>query len=248
MLLRREDEGVLAIGQLSHAWLSGQLARAWGNKRFLGPDPREEIALGAEQHDIGWAQFDLKPGISAHSGLPRSFLETSVEQHLAIWSAAPDRLLSMSEHAALVVSLHGSALSELRLHVAAGGGTLLEAHIAAEHQRQARLRRRLGLSEQQTRLIQRQMWTWDGLSLALCHGWDRFTARDVPQSGGLAELELRGAADGTIVLDPWPFSVPSVEVRCEGRRLAESYESEDVMQRNLEAAAPVTLVIRLVAP
>lgn len=247
MLLRRDDEGVLAIGQLSHAWLSGQLARAWGNERFPGPHPREEIALGAEQHDIGWAMFDLQPGINPQAGLPRSFLETSVEEHLAIWSSAPDRLLSVSEHAALVVSLHGSALSELRLRAATGSGTLLTAHIAAEHDRQARLRSRLGLSEQQTRVIQRQMWTWDGMSLALCHGWDPFTAHDVPGSGGLGALELRGADDGPIVVDPWPFSVTTLEVRCEGRRLAESYEDADAMQRGLEEAPSVTLVFRLVA-
>ena len=30
VLLRADDEGVVAIGQASHAWLSGQLARAWG--------------------------------------------------------------------------------------------------------------------------------------------------------------------------------------------------------------------------
>lgn len=247
MLLRRDEEGVLAIGQLSHAWLSGQLARAWGNERFPGPDPREEIALGAEQHDIGWAQFDLAPGISARSGLPRSFLETSVEEHLEIWSGAPDRLLSVSEHAALVVSLHGGALSELRLQAAADGEHLLRQHIAAEHERQARLRQRLGISEEQTRLIQRQMWTWDGLSLALCHGWDPFAAHEVPERDGLGEVELRIAGDGSITLDPWPFSVPTVEVRCEGRRLADSYQSEDSMQRDLEEAPRTTLTFRLVA-
>ena len=31
MLLREDGGAVLAIGQTSHAWISGQLARAWGN-------------------------------------------------------------------------------------------------------------------------------------------------------------------------------------------------------------------------
>jgi hypothetical protein len=51
--VRVDDDGALAIGQLSHSWLSGQLARAWGNDRFIAPEPREEIVLGAQQHDIG---------------------------------------------------------------------------------------------------------------------------------------------------------------------------------------------------
>ena len=43
---------------------------------------------------------------------------------------------------------------------------------------------------------QRQMWTWDGLSLALCNAWRPFVARDVPCAEGLVELEL-GASNGT---------------------------------------------------
>src|SRR6185503_15933655 len=107
MLVRPDGEGALAIGQLSHSWLSGQLARAWGNDRFCAPEPREEIVLGAEQHDIGWALFDLRPRLSADTALPCSFVETNVGEHLEIWETAPDRLLSQSVHAALVVSLHG---------------------------------------------------------------------------------------------------------------------------------------------
>ncbi len=248
MLLRRDDNSVLAIGQLSHSWLSGQLARAWGNARFPSPEPREEIALGAQQHDIGWARFDLQPGINEESRLPRSFLETSVEEHLAIWSAAPDLLLSASEHAALVVSLHGCALSELRSRAAAGHQALLSEHIAVERARQARLQRRLNLSEERVRLIQRQMWVWDAMSLALCHGWYSFTIHDVPESTGLGTLELRAADDSTVIVDPWPFSSPALEVRCEGHKLASSYEDETAMQRDLERAPQITLTLRLVAP
>src|SRR5437899_7881464 len=85
VLVRVDDEGALAIGQLSHAWLSGQLARAWGSEHFPPPDPREEIALGAEQHDIGWARFDLEPRFNAETGLTRNFLELTVCEHFPIW-------------------------------------------------------------------------------------------------------------------------------------------------------------------
>jgi hypothetical protein len=43
VLLRDGDGDVLAIGQQSHAWISGQLARAWGNDRFPVPEPWEEV-------------------------------------------------------------------------------------------------------------------------------------------------------------------------------------------------------------
>jgi hypothetical protein len=249
MLVRRDQAGALAIGQLSHSWVSGQLARAWGNETFPLPGPAEELALGAEQHDLGWAEFDLRPGLSAESGLPRSFLELRVEEQLAIWRGAPARLQSASLHAALVVSLHGRSLSELRLkHVEATDSEdaeRLRAHIVEEGERQASLRGLLGLDEDETSTIQRLMRAWDGLSLALCNGWDSFTARNVPATSGPVELELR-ARDDVFVLEPWPFGRERVEVRCEARRLAGRYAGEAEMQRALEAAAPVTLRFALV--
>ncbi len=257
MLVRREDDGALVIGQLSHAWLSGQLARAWGNDRFPAPDPREEIALGAEQHDLGWALADLRPGLSSASGLPRNFVETSVEEHLAIWRTAPDRMMSVSALAALVVSLHGASLSALRLTGARDGREALEQHIAGERARQASLRAALGLGEAETERIQRWMWTWDGLSLALGNGWDPFTARDVPARDALTDIELRRVGDaeasgegeraeGVFALDPWPFAVERLAVRCEARHLARNFfEDEDELLSELEAARPQRLVFEL---
>ncbi len=246
MLVRRDRDGALAIGQLSHSWLSGQLARAWGNEAFPVPEAHEEIALGAEQHDLGWAAFDLRPGLSPGTGLPRSFLELRVEEHLSIWRGAPERLLSASRRAALVVSLHGAALSELRLRGAEGeDAEQLRSHIAEERERQDELRDLLGLDRRETETIQRLMWTWDGLSLALCNGWDPFTALEVPSAAGPAQLELSARGEEQ-VLDPWPFSAARVEVRCEARRLAGSYADEAELQGALDAAAPVTLRFALV--
>jgi hypothetical protein len=91
------------------------------------------------------------------------------------------------------------------------------------------------------------MWTWDGMSLALCHGWDPFAAHDVPESSGLGSVELRGAGEGAFLVDPWPFASPTLEVRCEGRALAGPYEDEEDVRRGLEEAPPVTLLFRLVS-
>ena len=145
MLVRPNADGAVAIGQLSHSWLSGQIARAWGNAALRATAAAEEVVLGAQQHDIGWALFDLEPSFNADTGLPRNFLELSVQQHLSIWSDAPDHLLSQSLRAALVVSMHGSSLSELRM---AAGRELppLRAHVERERARQARLCELLGVA------------------------------------------------------------------------------------------------------
>jgi hypothetical protein len=247
VLVRGDEVEALAIGQLSHAWLSGQLARAWRNGRFPAPSPREEVALGAEQHDIGWALFDLRPRLSPETGLPCSFIETTVPEHLHIWEHAADRLLTQSECAALVVSLHGCSLSELRLGSAAEEDKpALRRHVEIERGRQARMRRDLDLGEHSVRMLQRQMWTWDGLSLALCNDWDPFTARDVPTADGLTDMELRRNGDGTHTLTPWPFAEERLVVRCEGRRLAGTYDSEPELHRALAETPATTLEFTLV--
>jgi hypothetical protein len=247
VLVRATEEGALVIGQLSHAWIAGQLARAWGNERVPGAEPFEEVVLGAEQHDIGWSSFDLQPPLNRDTGLPRNFLELSVEEHLAIWRAAPERLLSQSAHAALVVSMHGSSLSQLRLSVGAGDGQAqaLRAHVDEEHERQTALRRALRVSEAQAERTRRQMWAWDGLSLALCMGWRPFTSKDVPARDGLIDIELRDAAEGGSTLDPWPFAAERLGVRCEARELTQRYDDEDEMHRALAQARPRTLTFAL---
>jgi Protein of unknown function (DUF3891) len=248
VLVRPDDDGALVVGQLSHAWLSGQLARAWGNERFGWVQPREEVVLGAEQHDIGWALFDLEPRFNPETGLPRSFLESTVDDHLKVWRGAPDRLVSQSLHAALVVSLHGRSLSELRAQNRPQQAAALQPHIDEERARQAQLCATLGVSEPQVERTRRQMWTWDGLSLALCNAWRPFTARDVPTADGLIDLELRDCEDDSWTLDPWPFAAEHVDVRCEGRRLDTRCRDETAMRCALQQAKPVTLTFALVGP
>jgi Protein of unknown function (DUF3891) len=247
VLIRPDGDGSLAIGQLSHAWLAGQLARAWGNDRFGEVEPREEIVLGAQQHDIGWASVDLEPRFNPQTGLPQNFLELTARQHLAIWRGAPDRLMSQSAHAALVVSLHGSSLSELRSRTKPEDAPVLRPHIDEEHARQARLCVTLDVSEAQRERTRRQMWTWDALSLALCNAWRPFIVRDVPTDTALTTLELIDREDGTSTLEPWPFSSERVEVHCEAKRLGSKYGDEATMRRDFALAGLAKLKFTLSA-
>ena len=109
MLLREDGDAVVVIGQPAHAWLSGQLARAWGNERLGQVTPREEVCLGAEQHDIGMAAWDLAPTLNPETGRPHSFMELPIATHLELWTNAPSRLLAQSRYAALLISMHGVA-------------------------------------------------------------------------------------------------------------------------------------------
>jgi hypothetical protein len=248
VLVRLNDSGALAIGQLSHSWLAGQLARSWGNSLFCAVEPREEVALGAEQHDIGWALFDLEPRFNPDTGLPKSFLELSVQEHLAIWRGAPEHLMSQSMHAALVVSMHGRSLSELRMRANPAQAEGLKAHVEEERTRQQQICEALSVSAALAERTQRQMWTWDGLSLALCNAWRPFAANAVPTTEGLTTVELRDRSDGTSTLEPWPFSARRIEVRCEARHLDARYADEAAMRRAFELAEPTPLTFELRAP
>src|SRR5579862_175183 len=226
MLLREDERGVLAIGQPSHAWISGQLARAWGNARFGSVEPLEEVCLAAEQHDVGWALRDLEPLLSPETGRPRSFMEMPLEEHLRLWTEGPVRLLAQSRYAALLASIHGRRLYERRdlaklpAQDADAIRRFLEQRIAFE----AQLRETLG-TEYPPGLLERNsqlVWNWDYLSLALCLEWVPATARRVPTVGGPIDLQLIGRAERHhFALDPWPLSVPSLTLRCEGQRLAD---------------------------
>jgi hypothetical protein len=256
MLLRELDGAVLAIGQPSHAWISGQLARSWGNDRFGTVSPYEEVCLGAEQHDIGMARWDLQPSRNPDTGLPHSFIEMPIRVHLELWRAAPRRLLRQSRYAALLVAMHGRRLYEMRDLEKLPPPEREEVRSFLEEQR--RLERELiGSLRQDPRtawsagheLVARNsqlIWTWDFLSLAVCLDWAPTTARSVPSAEEPVDVEVTSGDRGeTLIVDPWPFHAEAVTLRCEGQRLAGRFDSDDAMSAGLSAAPWQTIEFEL---
>jgi hypothetical protein len=265
MLLREDERGVLAIGQPSHAWVSGQLARAWGNALFGTVHPWEEICLAAEQHDVGMATWDVEPSFNAESGLPHAFVQMPLAVHIGLWGAAGRRLVRQSRYAALLVSMHGVRLYEMRdlAKQTPDDAAAIRAFFAEQRAFQAGLRASLQADPATApnatdTLIQRGsdlIWSWDYLSLGLCLGWAPCTAKGVPLAhGSKTEVSLTPILTATadapvrIAVDPWPFEADSVTVHCEGQRLpASGYANENELRAGLEAAAWETLTIELVA-
>jgi hypothetical protein len=246
MLLREDERGVLAIGQPSHAWLSGQLARAWGNERFGDVEPLEEVCLAAEQHDAGWRNRDLAPSFNPVTGRPHSFTEMPLDVHLDLWTEGPQSLLSQSRHVALLVSMHGwrlytrRDLSRLPAHEA----DAVRAFLAEQQAFQDRLRATLPLDPDQLERNSLLIWTWDYLSLALCLNWNPATAKGCPTANGQVDVEVIVTGDAARV-EPWPFAGDALTVRAEGRRLERSYENAEAMQHAFAAAPWETLELRL---
>ena len=177
MLLRPDGDGVIAIGQPAHAWLSGQLARAWSDP----VEPWEEVCLAAEQHDAGMAAWERRPTLNPDTGLPRSFMELSLDEHLEIWWSAAPLVLAQSRYAALLVSMHGTALYERRdlSRLAPDDVERVRAFLDGQAELQARLledlradpRTAAAATDEIVRRNQRLVWTWDSLSLGLLLDW-----------------------------------------------------------------------------
>jgi hypothetical protein len=258
-MLHREDEGgLIVIGQPAHAWVSGQLARAWGNPRFGSFEPWEEVCLAAEQHDVGMARWDAQSDLNSATGLPYSFTELPRRTHVALWASAATAVLPQSRYAALLVSLHGTALYEAYEPT---GTSPDDDRAVAEYLRRERavqetlldsLRadRRYAPYAEATAVArnQRLVARFDGMSLALCRGLRFEHAHEgVPTADGettITATPVEGEPD-TSLIDPWPFRDASISLVYEGRRLTGRFGEERAMHRALERAPWLTLTTRL---
>ncbi len=192
MLYREDSQGPIVIGQPAHAWISGQMARAWGNEHFGTVIPFEEACLGAEQHDIAHADWERTPKLNPQTGRPYSFLEAPKTMHIPIVSSASSLVLNQGRYAALLVSLHFTGLYQ--------GYDTTQGSTEDSQAVQAFLAREYAFQEQ---LL----------------------------------TSLRS--------DPWPFGQNAMTVRCDGRRLPETFTDEDAMQAALARAPWITIIIHL---
>jgi hypothetical protein len=247
MLLREDERGVLAIGQPSHAWLSGQLAQAWGNERFGRVEPFEEVSLAAAQHDVGWMPLDIAPSLNRETGLPYSFLETPLDVHLRLWTEGTASLLSQSRYATWLVSRHGSRLYERRdlSKLSEADASAVRRFLEEQRDLQEGLAAALGADPAQLERNSLLIWTWDYLSLALCLNWNPATARGAPTADGPVDIAVASTGDGRACLDPWPLKVAELTVRTEGRRLSGRFEDEHDLRQSFAGAPWETLEVRL---
>ncbi len=243
MLLRPDGDATICIGQPAHAWLSGQIARAWGNATFPAPAPHEAVCLAAEQHDTGMADWDAEPELNPDTGLPQSFMQMALATHLRLWSHAPHRVLPQSRYAALLVSMHGSALYAMRNleRMSESDANAVQRYLASQQKLQQSLG--AGLDPDELKRNQRLLWAWDFLSLALCLQWEDRSVSGVPSLTGDVDMTVAGNS-----FDPWPFADDTVVLKTDGRRLAGRFGDEAEMQSALVRAPWVTLEFVLNRP
>ncbi len=261
MIPREDGEGLLILTQTAHSWLSGQLGAQWGNERFRAPEPRREVLLAIEQHDGGWAAWEERPRLLA-DGRPMGFLEMDLADHLAIWRQGAAHLATQNLYAALLVSMHGMGLLNIRLARHGdppAGQAALRAFLAEEQRRQADLRAALAgvpyyeqaLREPSLTANLRLLQACDALSLMLCVPWPderRLAVPGVPDGDGLASIVAVVEGGNALVVDPWPFAVPSFQIGAEGRRLGRRTFADEESFHAALAGAPLVRLEFVVRP
>jgi hypothetical protein len=232
MMLAAHRDGHVVVTQPAHAWLSGQLARAWGNERFGRFEPWEDVCLAAEQHDVGMTAWDQSPTLDPATGLPATFMQMDLETHLRQWTEGPKRVLVQSPYAALLTSMHGSVLFQRRRE-----DPRVAEFLTARRAFEERLVSTLDVPAAEVARNQRLLWTWDGMSLGLILGWAPWRAERVPAiDGGM--LDVRLERDGDVhTLEPWPFASARVTVRVEGRVLRRTFTSVEHLHEALAKAS-----------
>lgn len=259
MLFREDPRGLILISQPAHAFGSGQLAEAWGNLRFGSIEPRAEVCLGAEQHDVGWTEWEAAPTLNPRTGRPHRFLDLPLERHLEIWSGAAQRIVPQSRYAALLVSGHGTGLYSRRdgSKDSSEQARRVKAFLTSETAFQTQLRDSLRADPASAPFVedaalqrnQRLVAVWDGLSLILCGGKrEPFSVAGVPALDGEITLQANPIEDAldTFAVAPWPFRDDHVTLTVEGRRFPFTFLDQDQMRAALGKAPWVRVQIRLV--
>lgn len=258
MVHRQIRPGLLVVTQPSHAWISGQLARAWGNEQFGRFEPYEEVCLAAGQHDLGWIGWEMTPTHNPRTGLPYSFLEMPVRQHLEIWSEAARRMTIQSRYAGLLVSLHITWLYEHfpRPDASPDEQRAIQSFLDRERALHQELIAELESDPHYAPVAtpdvvarnRRLVGIWDWISLRLCGGLreEEQVAR-VPTAHGTTTLTLRPLdPEGyQVAVAPWPFRQSVVPLVMEGRRLAGPWANEAVMRAEISVAPRVTRLLKL---
>ena len=214
MLFRSQPSGDIAISQPTHAWISGQILRAWDEVHT------ETLLIAAEQHDIGWIDWETVPTFNAETGRPHLFREVGASTHAPMWVRGVQRALgAWGTHVALLISRHGGVIYRRYMdrHRMDAADATAQDYLNARGPIETAWSRALGLEapelDKETALIAFA----DALSLALCGELKAPLDLQAPGRGGDAStMRTRRATSGFIRFRSLALAFP--DERARGRR------------------------------
>jgi hypothetical protein len=248
MLFRDQPSGALAISQLTHAWISGQILRAWDGNLS------ETLLLAAEQHDIGWMDWEAEPTFNPETGRPHLFREIGASTHAPMWTRGVQRALgAWGTHVALLISRHGGVIYRRytdRHRVSEADAAAAQAYLNIQSQIETTWARALGLQAAELEAETALVAFSDTLSLALCGELKTPLNLEAPGRSGKTQsvrIEERPGRPSDFVVSPWPFRVNELVVEGEARPLPGNgrFSDKDAMKIWLALPERVAFSARL---
>jgi hypothetical protein len=222
MIVRRVGQEVLLITQQDHAILSGQLASAWGNPRFAGPQPREEVIEAVVRHDDGWAEWDQALPVDS-GGNPIDFLHAPPSEAIQIWSNSISTAATLGPMSGIIVSTHFSRLAEWGIRdswsAEERGDPTAQDFLDRQRNDRRKWRNRLDPKAREWVDYNTQVLRiCDWISLVLCGVTEvgfRAAVIESPSSESETEFQMQGSEE-EFTVKAWPFSHERFEfsIRC----------------------------------
>jgi hypothetical protein len=267
VILQQQFDPMIVIRQTDHAFLSGFFAREWGNAQFTRPEPFSSFCLAAAEHDNGWQEWELAPGVDRKTFLPYSFMTIPTEQHITLYQRGIDRVVKVDLYAGLLVSGHCMDLYDRSRATIPGYSAKYvkgpEQQLANEFVQRLRLQQlrlkvdlrndtamKALIDENLIKLNSRRLEALDRLSLYFCLGSCEDTSIEaVPTNDDGAEVDwqVRPGPDNQFTIYPYPFRRDPLEFAILARRIPKRRYVDEGELQSVLASAPffnITFTLR----
>jgi hypothetical protein len=254
MIVRDEPDGsMIMIGQSDHSKLSGVLAAHWGNEQFERPRPYESCVRAAMLHDCGWFRYEANPRFDEKLGRTPNFMHVALDrEQLDAFQWGTDWLTDIDPYSGLLINKHrtglwrgryGSVSHPVAFNVTNPAETLNEFILANEgRQKQEEPK----VNSEEFRINYQLLQVWDFLSLFVCVREPQVDyIEPVPlgySNGKGVRMDFKPVGGGKIVLDPYPFDVPSLPVGLVHRHLATNKFPDKASFQQAYYQAPLQLL------
>ncbi|WP_426447916.1 DUF3891 family protein [Paenibacillus sp. S-38] len=161
MIVRDSGDAWVLTAQHEHARQSGEAARRF--RSFFEDYPYfEDLVKAVYQHDLGWVRLDETPVWNDRASAPYSFIDYPLLPKLTHYRLGLDQTEALNPYAALLCSMHYAAFVE------GSSDNESQAFYHHETRRQERIRRGLGIPEEELQKPFSLLKLCDLLSLYLC--------------------------------------------------------------------------------
>jgi hypothetical protein len=267
MIIQDQDSQLVLIRQTDHATLAGFLARHWGNEMFRRPEPFASFCLAASEHDNGWTEWEMCPGVDPVSFTPYTFLSIPTAEHMELYRRGIERVVKVDHYAGLLVSLHCAYLydrSRATLpgfsakYVKSNESLMVSDFVQRLRLQQLRLKVDLRANASvkdlaEEKVIQanlKRLEALDCLSLYFSQaplGEHVIDGVPVDDSGREADWELRPEGENCATLSPYPFDRDPLDISLLARRVTKRpyTGSEDFQKATSQASYfPIKFTLR----